>query len=180
MHSPVSGSHDGRWVPSRLQSQAAEETGGLVAFQPQVEAESRGLTHRCTAGLDSQSDSLHIHHTAGLRTQRDTGTVPSPEHIKSAKSPDEPGSSGLLWTAELLPCRRRRTASSQDHSCRAGIPTLRPSSSIRPRTHRRGCPAPPACRDTVLSASHRNRDSPEDSESPPSPAGHMSTLSQNG
>lgn len=73
----------------------------------------------------------------------------------------------------LLPCHRFGTKSWQDHSCRADIRTLRPSSSIRPRTGRRGRPPPPSGRDTVLSTGHRSRDSPEDSGSP---ADHTSTL----
>lgn len=88
MHSPVSGLHDGRWVPSRLQSQAEEETGrylySFFVFQLQVQAESRVFPHRHTAGLDFQSDSPHIRHTAVLRTRSDTDTVPSPAHNMTA------------------------------------------------------------------------------------------------
>lgn len=39
------------------------------------------ITHRHTAGLDSQSGFLHIHHIVSLQTLDDTDTVPSPEHI---------------------------------------------------------------------------------------------------
>lgn len=58
----------------------------------------------------------------------------------------------------------------------ADTPTLHPGSSIRPHTRHTRRPPPLSCRDTVLSSSHRNRDSPEDTESLQSPAGHRSIL----
>lgn len=141
-------------------------------------------SHRCTAGPGSQSGSPHIRHTVVLRTPSDTDTVPSPEHTRTALITLSHSTCGLylvkglcvLMSPLLLPCHRCKTESWPDHSCRADTRTLRPCSSIRPRTRRRGCPPPPSGRDTVLSASHRNRDSPEDSGSPRSPAGHRSTL----
>lgn len=58
----------------------------------------------------------------------------------------------------------------------AGTPTLRPGSSIRPHTRHTGRLPPQSCKDIVLSLSHRNRDSPEDTESLQSPVGHRSIL----
>lgn len=47
-------------------------------------AEGGVWTHRYTEGPGSRSGSRHTRHTAGLQTQSDRGTVPSPEHTATS------------------------------------------------------------------------------------------------